>query len=301
MAEIDGFHKQRRSLFAIAYRMLGTVSDAEDILQEAYVKWQLAKEKQVLIRNEKSYLSTIVTRLCLEQMRSARVKRETYVGTWLPEPIVSEESTHTPSISDPESMAGLADSLSTAFLVMLESLSPVERAAFLLREVFDYSYQEISEIINKNEANCRQLVRRAKERTHSRKQRFPVSDEHKSQMLWQFMQTCLSGDVDGFVSLLADDVILYSDGGGKAKAAINPIFGADRVQRFCFGLARKFPEEVASSFGLINGEPGVIMYLNGKPHSTMVFEYEDEKIKAIYIVRNPDKLERVPGFEVQQA
>src|SRR2546427_1932457 len=205
------FAEVRPILFSIAYRMLGSVMDAEDVVQEAYLRWQEASDDDV--RSPRAYLATMVTRLCINQLRSARVQREAYVGPWLPEPLVTE---HTP---DPSGSVELAESLSMAFLVLLERLSAIERAVFLLHEVFDFEYPEIARIVDKSEANCRQIFARAKKRVESSHARFPASVEEAGRLLERFTRATAAGDMDGLLAVLAEDITLWPDGGGKAPGA----------------------------------------------------------------------------------
>src|SRR5918998_406453 len=204
MARTDDFERHRPLLFSIAYRMLGSVADAEDVVQEAYLRWQQAPEAEVL--SPRSYLSAVVTRLSIDRLRSARVQREEYVGPWLPEPLVSEGT------EDVADSIELDESLSMAFLVLLESLNPVERAVFLLREVFNYDYEEISSIVRKSEANCRQIARRARQSVAAHRPRFERSPEQEERLTQRFVETCMSGDMEGLLELLSEDVTLWSDG-----------------------------------------------------------------------------------------
>src|SRR3954470_12094852 len=230
MTEI--YEDLRPLLFSIAYRMLGSASEAEDIVQEAFLRFhQAAKEQK--IDNPKAYLSQITTRLSIDHLRSARVRRETYTGTWLPEPLLTEQ------VPDASQHAETADSLSMAFLVLLESLSPVERAVFLLREVFDYPYDEIAETIGKSEDNTRQLAVRARRHVEERKPRFEADKNARDELAGRFWAAAQDGDTDGLVKLLADDVVFYGDGGGKGPAIARPLFGREKVSRFMQGLFRQ--------------------------------------------------------------
>ena len=286
MNRTDSFTQQQPLLFSIAYRMLGSVMDAEDVVQDAYLRWDKAPREE--IRSPKSYLATIVTRLCIDELRSARTQREEYIGPWLPEPLISEE---TPDVDD--SLA-LAESLSMAFLVLLESLPPVERAAFLLREVFEYDYPELARILDKSEANCRQLVRRARGHVNARKPRFEASEQQARQMTERFLRASLNGDMDDLLQLLADDVTAWSDGGGKVAAALRPILGKKNVARLLVGLAGNAPPDFESRLTPVNGQPGIVIYVGGRPQSVATLDVADGKIQAIRIVVNPDKLSRVP-------
>jgi RNA polymerase sigma-70 factor (ECF subfamily) len=287
-AQAEVFNEYRPLLFSIAYRMLGTVMDAEDAVQETYLRWQQAGRDDV--RSPKSYLSTVVTRLCIDQLRSAKTQREQYIGPWLPEPLVAEET------SDMDQNLALADSLSMAFLVMLEALTPTERAAFLLREVFEYPYDEVARIVDKSEANCRQMVRRAHQRVAERRHRFDPSKAEVQVFVDRFLRAARHGDMDGLIEMLEEDVTLWSDGGGKTNAALNPIYGADKVARFFIGVISKMPPNTISKAARVNGQPGLITYIDGQPYSVMVAEMDAGKVASMRIVVNPEKLRHVPGL-----
>ncbi|MBD0369982.1 MAG: RNA polymerase sigma-70 factor [Pyrinomonadaceae bacterium] len=288
MDRLEIFNEHRRLLFSLAYRMLGTVADAEDIVQEAYLRWQAANDEE--IKAPKAYLSTIVTNLCINYLTSARRKREEYIGPWLPEPLITDEN------QDPMHNVQLADSLSMAFMVLLESLTPLERACFLLREVFDYEYEEIARVVGKAEANCRQMVSRARLHIRERRPRFCVSSEMQKQLTEQFMKACASGDMEGLMSLLSEDATLLSDGGGRVTAARKPVQGAEHIARFLTGLVKKIG---ASHLSLrpteVNGHPGFITYLDGRLQNVLAFDIADNRIRAVYIIVNPEKLKRVQG------
>jgi RNA polymerase sigma-70 factor (ECF subfamily) len=282
------FSEYRPLLFSISYRMLGSVMDAEDIVQEAYVRWQQAPREEVA--SPKSYLSTVVTRLCIDQLRSARARREQYIGPWLPEPIVTEEQ---PPM---EEHAALADSLSLAFLVVLENLSPTERAVFLLHDVFDYEYAEIAAVIDKSEANCRQVLSRARRKVKERQRPYQPSHEQVTLLLERFVVAAQSGDMDRLLELFAEDVTLWSDGGGKTAAALNPVYGADRVARLVLGLLKKAPPQTEFRFAYVNGQPGLVIYIFGQPYTVSSFEFDGDKIAAYRVIVNPEKLRRVPSL-----
>lgn len=279
------FDRHRPLLFSIAYRMLGSTMDAEDIVQEAYVRWQGTEEE---VRSPKAYLSTIVTRLSIDRLRSAKVGREQYVGPWLPEPLTTGEA------SDIAEAPVMEESLSMAFLVLLESLTPVERAIFLLREVFDYDYAEVSRVVGKTETNCRQIAHRTRRALAARRPRFESSEEQQERMTRLFVEVCASGDMQSLLSLLSEDVVLYSDGGDRVVTARNPVHGPDRVARLLLGLARKRPPGVAVRLVGINGQPGIICYAGNLPDSVLTLEITDGRIKAVRNVRNPDKPHAVP-------
>lgn len=282
----ETFQQYRPLLFSIAYRMLGSVADAEDVVQEAFVRWQQVSGTEV--RSPKSYLSAVVTRLCIDHLRSAKVRREQYVGPWLPEPLLTDESLDVAETLD------LDETLSMAFLVLLEKLTPVERAVFLLREVFDYDYGEISRIVGKSEANCRQIARRARDSVAARRPRFEVSTEQEERLVGRFVEACQSGDMEGLLALLSEDVILWSDGGGKAHAALNPIRGSDRVARFLLGILSKVPSGFSARTTKVNDEPGILGYESGRPTSVTTLEVAEGRIRAIRIVVNPEKLRTLP-------
>lgn len=282
---LEAFDEHRPLLFSIAYRMLGSVMDAEDAVQEAFVRWRRAAGTEV--RSPKSYLSTIVTRLCIDRIRSAR--REEYVGPWLPEPLLTEA---------PNDDDILDESLSMAFLVLLESLSPVERAVFLLREVFDYDYAEISRIVDKSEANCRQISHRARQSVAARRPRFESSPEEEERLMGSFLEACVGGDMEHLVALLSEDATIWSDGGGKTRAALRPIHGAVKVARFFSGILRKAPPGLSVRWARINGRPGFIGYFeDGRPQSVTTFEVAEGSIRAIRLVVNPEKLQNIPPIE----
>ena len=286
MARIEDFERYRSLLFSIAYRMLGSVTDAEDIVQEAYLRWREAPEAE--IRSPKSYLSAVVTRLSIDRLRSARVQREEYVGPWLPEPLVSER------IEEVSDSIELDESLSIAFLVLLESLNPVERAVFLLREVFDYDYEEISRLVGKSEDNCRQIAHRARQSVAARRPRFERSPEQEQRLTRQFLEACMSGDMEGLVGLLSEDVTLWSDGGGKVAAAPYPIHSPERVARFLLGVLRTVPPDFSARPVQINGGPGVVGYVDGHPTSVVALDVADGRLRGVRIVVNPEKLRAVP-------
>ncbi|HXJ34458.1 MAG TPA: RNA polymerase sigma-70 factor [Candidatus Eisenbacteria bacterium] len=282
------FEEHRGLLFSIAYRMLGTASDAEDVVQEAFLRWERAADADVA--SPKAFLSTVVTRLAIDHLRAARTQREEYVGPWLPEPLVDETA---PSPAD---QMVLAESLSMAFLVVLEQLGAVERAVFILREVFDYDYAEIARIVGKTPEHCRQVLHRARERVVAARRRPTVSREEQERLTHQFLATIATGDVRALAAMLADDVVLWSDGGGKRVAARNPIRGSMRVARFFAGIWRKAPPDVTFRMALVNGQPGVVTYLAGRPYHVMVFDVADGLVTAVRAVVNPDKLRRVPDL-----
>ncbi|MGB7894250.1 MAG: RNA polymerase sigma-70 factor [Microcoleus sp.] len=285
MSSLDDFNDHRPLLFSIAYRMLGTVTDAEDMVQETFLRWQQTASETV--RSAKTYLATIITRLCIDHLRSARVQREQYVGTWLPEPMLTQQSENSTDLME------LADSLSIAFLTVMERLSPIERAVFLLRDVFEYDYDEIGQMIGKSPTNCRQILRRAKQHLADQRPRFPVSRPQQKQITAQFLDASTKGDLQDLLLLLAKDVKFCSDGGGKVVSVLKPIHGAVKVARMLLAIRRKWLLNSVSHLADINGQPGMIQYLDGHIHSVMTFEIVDGCIQSIYSVRNPEKLERL--------
>ncbi|HEY6375259.1 MAG TPA: RNA polymerase sigma-70 factor [Edaphobacter sp.] len=285
------FEQYRSLLFSIAYRMLGSVADAEDMLQETFIRWQQAGGD--IIRSPRSFLVTIISRLCINQLQSARVQREEYVGQWLPEPIVTGAG------SDPLGIVKTGESLSMAFLVLLERLTPVERAVFLLREVFEYEYSEIAAVLGQSEVNCRQILRRAREHVSSARPRFEASTQKRNDLLQRFLDAIGTGDMGGLLTILSHDVVLYSDGGGKALAVPNLVQGADNVARGILGAFRKLlPKPLVRRLVQINGAPGVLSYLDGKPYSAVTLDGIDGHIRTIYILTNPEKLAHLPALAI---
>jgi RNA polymerase sigma-70 factor (TIGR02957 family) len=282
----EEFTELRRSAFAIAYRMLGSVSEAEDVVQEGFLRLHRAREGGERIESPRAYLSTIVSRLSLDHLRSAVVRRETYVGEWLPEPLVASAD------DDPARAAEMADSLSLAFLVMLESLSPEQRAAFLLREVFDEPYDRIAEIVGTSEQNARQLATRARRHVEERRPRFETSREQREELATRFFAAAEEGDLQGLEELLAHDVVFRGDGGGKAPAAARPLHGRARVARTLMAGLR-----AGARFGFImrreevNGQPGAVFCdREGRLLSVMTFDVAEGQIQGVSAIANPDKL-----------
>jgi RNA polymerase sigma-70 factor (ECF subfamily) len=282
---VETFEQHRALLFAIAYRMLGSVADAEDMVQEAFLRWQRATGEEV--RSPKAWLTATVTRLCIDYLRQARVRRETYVGQWLPEPL---EQGHAP---DPADQVALADSLSLAFLALLERLTPIERAVFLLHEAFDYDYAAIAPIVGRSEATCRQLAHRARVHITGQRPRYHATPEIQERLLHQFARACAEGDLAGLEATLAADVTVWGDGGGKAPAARQPVQGASKVARLFLGIARIAPPGIAYRFSTVNGGPAMIFTLDGQPYGVFAFDIADERIIAIRNIINPDKFHGV--------
>jgi len=282
MGDLETFLGLRASLFGVAYRMIGSATEAEDIVQEAYVRW--SKRGPGDVTTPSAYLTTIVTRLCIDQLRSARARRETYKGPWLPEPVE-------PEAPEPGASAELADSLSLAFLVLLEELQPVERAAFLLHDVFEYPYGEIADIVDRSEAACRQLVSRARRRIDAPRRRFDVDRDHGRELTRRFLTACGTGDLDGLLALLSDDVIVWTDGGGKVRAALRPVTGPHRSARFLLSVARRVPEGVSVREVSLNGQPGLVFEEEGGRVSiALTLDVLDDMVVAVRVVTNPDKL-----------
>src|SRR5918996_1391956 len=276
----------RRSAFAIAYRMLGSVSEAEDVVQEGLLRLHRARESGDRIESPRAYLSTVVSRLALDQLRSARVRRETYVGEWLPEPLVASAD------DDPARKAEIADSLSLAFLVLLESLSPEQRAAFLLREVFDEPYDRIAEIVGTSEQNARQLAARARRRVAERRPRFEASRAQQEELANRFFAAAEEGDLEGLEELLAHDVVVRADGGGKAPALARAIHGRARAARTLIaGLRRLTRLVIASRREQVNRQPGALFIdREGRLIAVMILDVAEGEIQGVNSIINPDKL-----------
>jgi RNA polymerase sigma-70 factor (ECF subfamily) len=288
---LDLFNQHRPLLSSIAYRMLGSWADAEDMVQETFVRWQGVMGQE--IASPRAFLVTIVSRLCINQLQSARAQREEYVGQWLPEPIPTGPA------EDLDGAFRVDESLSTAFLMLLERLSPAERAVFLLREVFEYAYEEIAPIVGQNATTCRQILRRARLHIRAVRPRFGTSLQERRTLAQRFVDASRSGDMRSLVALLSKEVVFYADGGGKAAAVPNPVHGAGRVARLVVNAQRKFvPAGVESRILTINGQPGVVSYVDGRPFSAVSFDIAKSRITAIYLVTNPDKLNRVPALVV---
>ena len=279
------FEEHRPALGRLAYRMLGSLSDADDVLQEAYLRWTHAD--RAAVEAPRAYLASIVTRLCIDRRQAIEARKESYIGPWLPEPVVE------PAAADPGGRLEAAESVSLAFLVVLESLAPAERAAYLLRRAFDYEYAEIAAILGRSEPACRQLVSRAEARVLERRPRFEADPAEAERLTGAFLHACSTGDLDGLVGLLAADAVAVSDGGGRATAALAPIRGAERVARFFVGLLRKAPPGLELRRVRVNGRPGVLAVLDGQAVNVLTLDVVAGRVAACYVVRNPDKLARV--------
>lgn len=275
------FEEHRPLLFGVAYRMLGSVADAQDMVQETYLRWQQAANETV--QTPRAWLTTVITRLSINHLQSARVQRETYVGQWLPEPLIDERA------SSPADTAMLADSLSLAFLVLLESLNPTERAVFLLREGFDFEFSEIARIVDKSEANCRQILARARQRISDRRPRYDVSPEDAEKIVAPFLAALQSRDIEAMLARLAENVVLVADGGDKPGALLRPLEGATPVARAMLHAAQKHSGGEARR-ALINGLPGVVRFEDGLARAVLAFDVSAGRIQAVYVISNPDKL-----------
>jgi RNA polymerase sigma-70 factor, ECF subfamily len=280
------YDELRPLLFSIAYRMVGSAGDAEDIVQEAFLRFHRESRNGADIASPKAWLSKVTTRLAINHLQSARVRRERYVGTWLPEPLVAETTSGTLPHAE------TADSLSLAFLVLLESLGPVERAVFLLREVFDYGYEEIAAVVGKSPDNCRQIAVRARRQVEARKPRFEASRRKREELSRRFFDAVAAGDPQGLVRLLAADVVVYGDGGGKVPAILRPVHGRDQAVRLLsridpaarLGAASRRPVEV-------NGQPGALFGApDGRPVLVVSLDIADGLVQTVRAISNPDKL-----------
>jgi RNA polymerase sigma-70 factor, ECF subfamily len=274
------FEQHRPLMLSIAYRMLGTAADAEDVLHDAYLRWHSVDADTV--QYPKAFLSQIVTRLCLDRLKSARAEREVYHGVWLPEPVLT-------GVSGEDSKM---ESLSMALLVVLESLSPAERAVFILRDVFDYEYGEVAEILGKDESACRQLLHRARQHIAERRPRYHASQEAHNTLLTRFVGAISEGNLEALTSLLTEDAVIFSDGGGKVHAAPKPVQGRDKMVKALTGGIRLVPPPIDAKIEVINGYAGIVVYSAGKPHSVVTIELAEDgqKIRAVRLVLNPDKL-----------
>jgi RNA polymerase sigma-70 factor, ECF subfamily len=281
------FEAHRRHLTGLAYRMLGSLAEAEDAVQEAYLRWHRAEAGAV--DHPRAFLSKVVTRLCLDHLKSARVRRESYVGPWLPEPILDTAAL------DAESASEYAHDLSVALMLTLERLSPLERAAFLLHDVFDTPFDEIAEALGRDAAACRQLAARARIHVRAARPRFTASDDEGARLADTFRRAVRSGDVGAITQLLTEDAVLLTDGGGKRIAALNPIHGADKIARFFAGIVGKTPEANAWRYkpARINSLPGFIYAEPDGALQTAAFDVRDGRIAGIYVVLNPEKLSRI--------
>jgi RNA polymerase sigma-70 factor (ECF subfamily) len=278
-ADAAAFEEWRSLLFGIAYRMLGSAADAEDVVQDASIRWLRRHDRAV--ESVRAYLVTIVTRLCLDQLNSARSTRVTYAGPWLPEPLVVEEA----------AAAEQADSLSLAFLVLLEELTPLERAAYLLHDIFGYSFEEVAHSLGRSPAACRQLGSRARTRIEERRQRFDADLRQGRALTDRFLVACATGDLSGLLSMLSDDVVVWTDGGGKVRAAMRPVIGPYRSSRFLLNVAKKLHGVPRPT--LLNGQPATVFVDGDTVVATLVLDIMDGSIVGVRSVTNPDKLARL--------
>lgn len=285
-ANADQFESFRPLMFSIAYRMLGTVEEAEDIVQKAYLRYQAVPSEQIV--SPKAFLSTIVTRLCLNQLELAHTQRETYIGPWLPEPVL------TATDEQPAQQAELHDSLSLAFLVLLEDLTPLERAVFLLREVFDYDYAEVASITGQQEAACRQVLSRARKHIAERRPRFKPSPDTHRQMLNQFLQAINSGELTGLMQLLTDEVTLQADSGGKVRGALMRVLqGREPVAKYLIASTRFAPSTLTPEISDVNGEPTLLLRAEGMVFIVISLSVENGHVSAVRVIGNPDKLKSI--------
>ena len=284
--EAKGFEAHRPALMGLAYRMLGSRAEAEDVVQDAYLRWHGAD--RAAIEHPRRYLGTVVTRLCLDRMKSAQARREVYVGPWLPEPIVDERF-------EDEAAGELAHDISIALMLVLERLSPLERASFLLHDVFGLDFAEVGRTRGRGEAACRQLAARARTHIEAGRPRFASSREAGDRLAAAFQRANAAGDMQALTALLAEDAVLYSDGGGKRAAALQPIRGADKIVRFLAGMARKTPSLLAFDVrrAAVNGLAGFVLREPDGSVDTVAIDHRDGRITAIYLTRNPEKLRHV--------
>jgi len=281
----DPLAPHRGRLLGLAYRMLGSRSDAEDVVQDAYLRFAGSQD----VHNPEAFLVTVVTRLCLDRLKSAKAQREVYVGPWLPEPVFDAEGLSADAATE------LADDLSFALLLALDRLSPLERAAFLLHDVFDTPFPEIAAMLERTEAACRQLASRARRAVRDDRPAPVATPDNYMRLLQAFGEAVTSGNIAGLAELLREDAVAITDGGGRKTAARNPITGADKIARFFIGLAAKNADHVIRvEPAMINGAIGALLYLDGELDHTLSMAIDGDKIAAIYIVRNPDKLRHVP-------
>lgn len=296
--ELDSVYRMYRPLLlSIAYRMLGSVTHAEDLVQDAFVtvQQQNSNKEGGPVRNLKAYLCKIVTNRCLDYLKSSRNKREVYVGPWLPEPLLQDYAAVPGAASaaeqDPLQMVVLEDTISYAFLFLLERLTPIERAVFILREAFEYDYRDIADFVNKTELGCRKIYSRLKRKIQDEPPAELISSAQSEQLVLRFLHATATGDMEGLFAMLAEDIVLYSDGGGKVMAAINPITSSKRVLAFIQGLTSKGDGQGSVRLVIVNGQLGFVLSSPSEPYPTVVsLEFKDDRVQRIYLVRNPDKL-----------
>ncbi|MFI0262401.1 RNA polymerase sigma-70 factor [Streptomyces sp. NPDC017056] len=281
----DVFQEHRPVLLGVAYRMLGRVADAEDVVQEAWLRWSAADRGQV--REPRAYLVRVTTRLAIDRLRQVQTRRESYVGPWLPEPLATDLGA---TVADTAEHAVLTESVTLAVLVVMESLSPLERAVFVLREAFGYPYAEIAAVLDRGEAAVRQLAGRARRHVEERRPRFEVDPVRQRDLTERFLAAAAGGDLDGLLNLLADDARLVGDSGGKAKAPLRVIESADKVSRFVLGVIKGGIPDAGWEFLQLNGGIALLVRSGGKPDSLVQLDVADGRIQTVYIIRNPDKL-----------
>jgi len=284
---LDVFTEQRPMLFGIAYRILASVADAEDILQDAWLKWSSVDAGR--LDQPRAYLARTVTNLSINRLKSAAVQRESYVGPWLPAPLVTAD--------DADRQAERAEAISLAMLVVLQTLSPLERAVFVLKDVFGFSFGEIAEILDRSEASVRQVGSRARSHVQARRPRYDAPADTRRRVTDRFLAACTGGDLNQMMELLAPDVTAWTDGGGKVRAALRPLHGAEHVARFLLGVLRRFPADLVPHPVLVNGQPGLLVTSAGVPDNVLVIDpAPDGRIDAIRLIRNPGKLAHLaPG------
>jgi RNA polymerase sigma-70 factor, ECF subfamily len=286
---MESFETYRTYLFAIAYRMLGSAMDAEDMVQETYLRYRRIPPET--IQSLKAFLTTIISRLCMDQLQLARRKRELYIGPWLPEPILTTTSDKG---VDPQERVETQESISLAFLLLLEQLQPFERAVFLLREVFEYEFAEIASILGKSEAACRRSFSRAKQHLRQHRPRFPSSPQAHRQLLNSYMQAVQTGEMGALEQMLAEDVTLWADAGGQIKqAALRPISGRDAVARFSMGTRRFLPQDFQVEIAEVNGQPATIFRQDGKAFLVLAIEIDARRIQTVRLMANPEKLSHI--------
>lgn len=285
---IDELENLRPRLFRLAYRMLGSRQEAEDAVQEAFLRWYRAGTAEV--RSPVAWLVTALSRVCIDRLRALSAEREAYIGPWLPEPLVGEEP------PPPDHATELASDVSMALLLVLERLAPEERAAFLMHDVFDCGYPEIAAALGKSEAACRQLVHRARERVRRERPRFQVSDAAHRRLVEAYVQAVQERDAQRIAALLAPDAVFVSDGGGKTWAALRPVLGAERIARMEVGVVRKLPGRFDIRVTLVNGRAGAVGFLGGRAHAVTSFDTDGQRILSVMRILNPEKLKGVPIY-----